>query len=87
MDVLIFPLLVVSHTIAVFGQKQCFLSDGTFVTNEVPCDPSAAVSACCYKLATASQIFTVGLAWVLTASLERALILHGKTLRVAVLVS
>lgn len=49
MDVLIFPLLVVSHTIAVFGQKQCFLSDGTFVTNEVPCDPSAAVSACCYK--------------------------------------
>jgi hypothetical protein len=49
MDVLIFPLLVVSHIIAVFGQKQCFLSDGTLVTNEVPCDPSAAVSACCYK--------------------------------------
>lgn len=49
MDVLIFPLLVVSHSIAVFGQKQCFLSDGTLVTNEVPCDPDAAVSACCYK--------------------------------------
>ena len=38
-------------------------------------------------LASASQIFTVGPAWALTASLERALILRGKTLRVAVLVS
>jgi hypothetical protein len=36
-------------TTVLAAQKACYLSDGSLVTNEVPCDPNADVSACCYE--------------------------------------